>query len=109
LAGTTQWLFSRVGTALAQGDRVRTSPCSYAEITFADKTVMKLYERSELTINAVALLFAFVLPFVLPRLRLEFIANGRGDVSRLEGRTELSVGLAVVSEQPLKPSPKAPK
>lgn len=53
-AGTTQWLSSRVGTVLAQGDRVRTGPRSYAEITFADKTVMKLNERSELTINAVA-------------------------------------------------------
>lgn len=51
-AGTTQWLQSRLGTHLAQGDRVRTGPRSYAEITFADRSVVKLNERSELTVHA---------------------------------------------------------
>lgn len=55
-AGTPQWLPSRVGTSLANGDRVRTGKRSYAEVTFADKSVVKLNERSELTVASTAAL-----------------------------------------------------
>lgn len=53
-AGTPQWLPSRIGTTLENGDRVRTSKRSYAEVTFADKSVVKLNERSELTFHSAA-------------------------------------------------------
>ncbi|MCS7265555.1 MAG: FecR domain-containing protein [Armatimonadetes bacterium] len=53
-AGTIQWLASKVGTPLENGDRVRTGKRSYAEVTFADKSVVKLNERSELTIASAA-------------------------------------------------------
>lgn len=54
--GTQQWLPSRVGTSLTNGDRVRTGKRSYAEITFADKSVVKLNERSDLTVASTAAL-----------------------------------------------------
>ncbi len=50
--GTTQWLPSKVGTSLENGDRVRTGKRSYAEVTFADRSVVKLNERSELTVSS---------------------------------------------------------
>ncbi|MCS7192314.1 MAG: FecR family protein [Armatimonadetes bacterium] len=53
-AGTTQWLTSKIGTALENGDKVRTGKRSYAEVTFADKSIVKLNERSELTIASAA-------------------------------------------------------
>jgi hypothetical protein len=52
--GTAQWLTSKVGTTLENGDRVRTGKRSYAEVTFADKSVVKLNERSELTVASTA-------------------------------------------------------
>lgn len=52
--GTAQWLASKVGTTLESGDRVRTGKRSYAEVSFADKSVVKLNERSELTVHSVA-------------------------------------------------------
>lgn len=52
--GTAQWLTSKVGTTLENGDRVRTGKRSYAEVTFADKSVVKLNERSELTVASAA-------------------------------------------------------
>ncbi len=55
-AGTPQWLSSRVGTLLDNGDRLRTGKRSYAEVTFADKSVVKLNERSELTVASTAAL-----------------------------------------------------
>jgi hypothetical protein len=48
--GTVQWLASKLGTTLENGDRVRTGKRSYAEVTFVDKSVVKLNERSELTV-----------------------------------------------------------
>lgn len=54
--GTQQWLPSKIGTSLSNGDRVRTGKRSYAEITFADKSVVKLNERSELTVASTAAL-----------------------------------------------------
>ncbi len=53
-SGMPQWLISKVGTTLENGDRVRTGKRSYAEVTFADKSVVKLNERSELTIASTA-------------------------------------------------------
>ena len=52
--GTAQWLASKVGTTLESGDRVRTGKRSYAEVSFADKSVVKLNELSELTVHSVA-------------------------------------------------------
>ncbi|MEJ7612734.1 MAG: FecR family protein [Candidatus Fervidibacter sacchari] len=52
--GTAQWLTSKVGTTLENGDRVRTGKRSYAEVTFTDKSVVKLNERSELTVASTA-------------------------------------------------------
>ncbi|MFA0751005.1 MAG: hypothetical protein SLRJCFUN_001408 [Candidatus Fervidibacter sp.] len=53
-SGTTQWLAGKVGTSLENGDRVRTGKRSYAEVTFADRSVVKLNELSELTVHSVA-------------------------------------------------------
>lgn len=53
-SGTTQWLAGKVGTSLENGDRVRTGKRSYAEVTFADKSVVKLNELSELIVHSVA-------------------------------------------------------
>ena len=50
--GTAQWLASKVGTTLESGDRVRTGKRSYAEVSFADKSVVKLNELSELTVHS---------------------------------------------------------
>jgi len=53
-SGTTQWLAGKVGTSLENGDRVRTGKRSYAEVSFADRSVVKLNELSELTVHSVA-------------------------------------------------------
>ncbi len=54
LAGTQKWARSKVGTLLEAGSRVRTARRSKAQVSFPDKSFVRLGELSELVVRVAA-------------------------------------------------------
>ncbi|MFQ6131288.1 MAG: FecR domain-containing protein [Armatimonadota bacterium] len=51
-AGSTKFFRAKVGTTLDKGDRLATGKRSTAQITFADKSYVRLGERTDLVIRS---------------------------------------------------------
>lgn len=50
--GSNTWSSSKVGTALDDGDRVRTGQRSQAEVRFSDQSIVRLAQLSDLVVKA---------------------------------------------------------
>jgi ferric-dicitrate binding protein FerR (iron transport regulator) len=51
-AGSASWTACRIGTTFGAGDRLRTAERSRAQLTFADGSIVRVGERSDLTVRA---------------------------------------------------------